>query len=238
VADEPSRESARECLGKLRKRFGPKFRAVFGDHELGKTSLCGGKGGLRLESLRVAQSDLALEPFWTERVGRYVFIAVTSSLAAMPVYERETLADERMEWREISRRHREAIAAAFEQLQDADRVLLFCHDPTALPFLWELEAIRKRAAQIERTIIGHLHSEFILNQSRLLSWMPKITRCGAAVARISAALSKAKHWSPFKILLCPSLSGLEINRRGGFYTATIDPDARQGAKFSLHVVQR
>jgi hypothetical protein len=56
VADEAARQSAAECLGRLRGRFKERFRGVFGDHELGKVSLCGGKGGLRLESLRVAQN--------------------------------------------------------------------------------------------------------------------------------------------------------------------------------------
>ncbi len=238
VADEAARISALECLGKLRRRFGAQFRAVIGDHELGKTSLCGGQGGLRLESLRIAQSELGLQPFWTERIGRYVLIAVTSSLVAMPVYERETLPEEREQWRELARQHGHAIEAVFGQLRSDDRVLLFCHDPTALPFLSKLGSVRKHIAQIERTVIGHLHSELILKQSLLLSWMPSITGCGPTTARISTALSKASEWQPFKILLCPSLSGLELTKRGGFYTAEIDEEARRPAEFKLHPVRR
>jgi hypothetical protein len=238
VADEPSRQSARECLSKLRNRFGDRFRAVFGDHELGKTSLCGGRGGLRLESFRVAQSELDLQPLWSERIGRYVLVAITSSLVAMPVYERETLPEERPRWRDFSAEHTNAVDAVFDQLRPADKVLLFCHDPTALPYLWSRDSVRRRAEQIERTVIGHLHSELILAQSRLLSWMPTITSCGTAVTRISSALSRAKEWKPFKILLCPSLSGLELTRRGGFYTAEIDPEGKQPARFQLHVVRR
>src|SRR5688572_25505933 len=127
VADLSARQSASECLGKLRNRFGDRFRAVFGDHELGKTSLCGGKGGLRLESLRVAQNELQLQPLWTERAGRYVLIGITSSLVAMQVYERETLAEEREEWREASREHTDAINVLFSKLRPEDRILLFCH---------------------------------------------------------------------------------------------------------------
>lgn len=238
VADQAARQSATECLGKLRTRFGARFRAVFGDHELGKTSLCGGQGGLRLASLRLAQSELGLQPVWSERIGRYVLIGVTSSLVAMPVYERETLAAETEQWREISRQHAHAIDALFGQLRGDDRVLLFCHDPTALPFLRRLPAVQKRADQIERTIIGHLHSELILKQGRMLSWMPTITTCGPTTARISSALSKAKEWGHFKLLLCPSLSGLELTKRGGFYTAAIDPDGKHPAEFKLHVIRR
>src|SRR5262245_21819413 len=58
VADPAARQSAAECLDKLRGRFGEGFRAVFGDHELGKTGLCSRKGGLRFDSLRLAQSEL------------------------------------------------------------------------------------------------------------------------------------------------------------------------------------
>jgi hypothetical protein len=238
VADPAARQSASECLGKLRKRFGARFRAVFGDHELGKKSLCGGQGGLRFESFRVAQSELQLEPFWTERLGRYVLVAITSSLVAMPVYEPETLSEEREQWREVSRQHARDIEELFAQIQPEDRILLFCHDPTALPFLRSLPAVQKRLGQIERTIIGHLHSELILKQSRFLSWLPTITGCGATTARISAALSKAKEWRHFSLILCPSLSGLELTKRGGFYTAEIDPEARRPAQFNLHVVRR
>src|SRR3954465_14816636 len=53
VADPASLESARICLSQLRTRYGGKFRAVFGDHELGKITLCGAKGGLRLASWEV-----------------------------------------------------------------------------------------------------------------------------------------------------------------------------------------
>ena len=238
VVDHAARESARECLGKLRTRFRQNFRAVYGDHELGKTSLCGGQGGLRFESLSVAQNELGLAPFWTERMGKYLLVGITSSLVAMPVYERETLEAEREQWREAAAQHAAAIASLFHQLKPEDKVLLFCHDPTALPFLWNIEPLRRRASQIERTIIGHLHSELILKQTRLLSWLPKITFCGTTTARISSALSKARSWRPFHVLLCPSLSGLELTRRGGFYTATLDPNAKQPAQFHPHVIRR
>jgi hypothetical protein len=238
VTDLAARQSASECLGKLRSRFGERFRAVYGDHELGKTSLCGGRGGLRFDSLLVAKSELGLQPIWTERVGKYVLVGITSSLVAMPVYERETLEEERADWREAAREHASAIDGFFRQVCADEKVLLFCHDPTALPFLWNLEGVRSRAAQIERTIIGHLHSELILKQTRLLSWLPKITNCGTTAARISSALSKARDWRHFNVLLCPSLSGLELTKTGGFYIAEIDPDAKRPAVFKLQVVRR
>ena len=47
VCDDASFESAHLCLTRLRERFGGKLRCVIGDHELGKMSLFGGKGGFR-----------------------------------------------------------------------------------------------------------------------------------------------------------------------------------------------
>jgi hypothetical protein len=238
VADPAARASAGECLDRLRRRFGPRFRAVFGDHELGKTSIFGGRGGLRLESYRVAQQELGLEPLWSERCGRYVLIGLTSTLIALPVYSREALPEERASWQEIARDHVRKVEDCFGQLGPEDKVLLFCHDPTALPFLWQIESVRRRIAQVERTIIGHLHSDIILRQSLLLSWLPPIASCGTTVARLSTALSRAREWSPFNILLCPSLSGLELTQRGGFYTGEIDESGQSPAQFRLHVVRR
>jgi hypothetical protein len=238
VADPAARESAEECLGKLRGRYEARFHAVFGDHELGKTSLCGGRGGLRLKSFEVAQNHLGLEPIWRRRIGRYMLIGITSSLAAMEVYAHETLESERSAWCELSRAHLAEIAATFEQLRADDRVLLFCHDPTALPYLSEIPAVRSRLGQIERTIIGHLHSDLILWQSRVLRGIPRITFCGMTVQRMTAALSRARAWRDFNLLLCPSPAGIELLRRGGFYTAEIDPDAGQPARFQRHVIKR
>ena len=237
VSDPAALQSARECLGKLRERFDGKVSAVYGDHELGKMSLCGGKGGPRLKSLEIAQRKLGLEPLWSRRIGKYIFMGVTSSLIAMPVYEREALESEKEMWRELRRQHLAGIEAVFNALSREDRVMLFCHDPTALPYLLELQAIRHRKAQIERTVIGHLHSSMLLKQSRLLSGMPKITFCGQAIRRMSSALSRGKDWRHFKVLLCPSLAGLQLTRKGGFYSAEIDPEAKLSPRFDLHPIK-
>jgi len=238
VADAAARQSAEECLGKLRGRFGGKLRTVIGDHELGKRSLSGGHGGLRMESYEITRGALGLDAVWTERIGRWALIATTSTLAAMPVYEREALESERGAWRELAREHLEAVAAAFRGVKTGEKILLFCHDPTALPFLWGLPEVRERAGQIERTIIGHLHSEVILRASGMLAGMPRIAFCGSAVRRMSAALSAAREWRHFRILLCPSLAGIEFNQTGGYLTAELEPEAAGPAEFTLHPIRR
>lgn len=237
VMDEPSRQSAKECLGQLRNRFPGRVMTVFGDHELGKMSLCGGRGGLRLKSLEIAQTELGLEPLWTRRFGNYVFVGVTSTLAAMPVYEREALEGERGIWKELRRQHLSGIDAVFNALGERDRLVLFCHDPTALPYLWESEAVRRKAGQIEQTVIGHLHSPLLMGQSRFLAGMPKITFCGQAVRRMSSALSRGKDWRHFKVLLCPSLAGLQLTRSGGYYIAEIDATGEKAVKWAFKRIQ-
>ena len=237
VSDPAAFASARECLGALRGRYSDRFAAVYGDHELGKVSLCSGKGGLRLRSFDVARSDLALEPLWTKRFGNYVLIGITSSLVAMPVFQHETLDEEKEQWQKLAREHSKEIESVFDSLRSNDRVILFCHDPTALPFLAEIPAVRARQAQIERTVIGHLHSPLILQQSKILSGIPKISFCGPTVLRNTSALSKAKAWRGFNILLCPSLPGLQLTKHGGFYEMDLDPTARDPARFQLHSIR-
>src|SRR6185369_5708381 len=153
VSDDAACQSARECLGKLRQEFGSRFQATIGDHELGKMSLFGGCGGLRLASWYRAQAELGLKPFWQVKFGRYVLLGVVSSLLALPVYEPEALADERLAWQKLRAAHLSEIRQAFAALEPDERVILFCHDPTALPFLWHDEVIRSKLSQVEQTII-------------------------------------------------------------------------------------
>ena len=238
VADDAACESAHQCLHKLRSAFAERVEATYGDHELGKRTLGGEKGGLRLASFIRCQKELNLKPFWEREFGKYVFIGITSTLVALPVYIAETLPNEQSHWEELRAHHLDQIRKAFASLDPNQRVLLFCHDPTALPFLARDEVIGLRVAQIERTIIGHLHSRAILFKSRFLAGMPIITFMGHTPKRMSAALNQARYWKRFKLLLCPSLSGIELLRDGGYYTATLDPNGASPAQFRLHRTRR
>jgi hypothetical protein len=215
VSDDAACASVRECLGKLRGRFGDKFIANLGDHELGKKSLSGGKGGMRLASWHRAQNELALPTFWQLTHDRYVLIGVVSSLVALPVFAPDALPEELPEWRRLRERHLAEIRRAFAALRSDQRVMLFCHDPTALPYLWREDAVRARLGQVERTFIGHLHSELVWWKSRLLSGLPVISFLGNAVRRMSTGLNQARHWKPFKVRLCPALAGIELLKDGG-----------------------
>lgn len=234
VSDDAAFASAGECLGKLRAKFGQGLHATIGDHELGKVSLVGGHGGLRLASWSRTTTGLGLRPFWQHEWGRYVFMGVTSTLLALPIYEREMLPEERAEWEVLRAAHMEEVRAAFASLSPHQRVLLFCHDPTALPFLARLREVRERLAQVEATVIGHLHSQLILRTGRLLSGMPTIPFLGVSVRRMSTALNEAKRWRPFNVRLCPSLTGIQLLKDGGWLTVELDSDARHPAKFRFH----
>jgi len=238
LSDDAAFESVQECLGKLRSRFGPRLRITFGDHELGKVSFVGGRGGMRLESWNRAREGLGLQPFWQVAAGHYVLMGVVSSLIALPVFEADTRPAERPEWERLRAEHLEEIRRAFARLESHQRVLLFCHDPSALPFLWREPAVQAKVAQIEQTIIGHLHSNLVLWKSRWLAGMPRITFAGHTAKRLSTALREARHWRAFNVRLCPSLAGIELLKDGGFLTADLDPTAQRPVQFQFQPLPR
>jgi hypothetical protein len=238
VSDPAAFQSAQECLGKLRAKFGDQVWFTFGDHELGKLPLFGGKGGMRLASWHCTTHQLGLRPFWKFSVGRYLLIGVSSPLIALPASQADALPEEWPEWQRLRETHLAEIRDAFDTLQPEQRVLLFCHDPTALPFLGREESVRRRLPQVEQTILGHLHTRLILWKSRLLSGMPRIRFLGRNVSRFTSALNEAHHWWPFRVRLCPALSGIELLNDGGYYTVQLDPEANRPARFTFHPLPR
>jgi len=238
VSDDAARQSVSECVAKLRSAFGERLRLTFGDHELGKLSLVGGRGGMRLASWRCAREQLGLEPFWRLDLGNYVLLGIVSSLVALPVFEPDIRPEERPEWERLRDEHLCLLREAFAGLRPEQRVLLFCHDPTALPFLMREGFVRPRLDQLEQAMIGHLHSNLVLWKSRLLAGTPRITFLGHTVKRLSTALREARCWRTFHIRLCPALAGIELLKDGGFLTVELDLEARKPAVFRFHAVPR
>lgn len=236
LADDAAFESAEICLRKLRGRFGARLLETFGDHELGKKSLVGDIGGLRLESFHRCRERLDLKPFWRAEHGAYVLIGVTSTLLALEAMLPESLEGERDEWRALRESHVAEIEAAFNSLERGQRVILFCHDPTALPYLARIEAVRSRWGRIEQTVLGHLHSNFIFNTARRLAGVPAVNFAGVTVRRISNALCRARQWEPFKPILCPSPTGIEAFKDGGFLTVELHPEDPRPLEWRLHPI--
>ena len=238
VSDNAAFESTEKCLEKLRQNFSPNFRAVLGDHELGKKSLFGNNGGMRLASFHRAENELGLEPFWRVEIGNYLLLGVVSSLLALPIFKPDILPEEFDEWTRLREIHLTKIREAFGNLQPEQKVILFCHDPTALPFLWQEKIVRDKLDQVEWTIIGHLHSPLILWKSGWLAGFPAIGFLGNSVRRYSRALRDARLWQKFHVQLCPSLAGIELLKDGGYLTVEIDPTARQPANVARHRIRR
>jgi len=238
LSDDAAMESAQECIGKLRQKFSDRLRLNFGDHELGKLRLMGTRGGLRLKSWHRSITELGIAPFWQIELGQYVLFNCTSTLVALPVFAHDMLPEERAEWEKLRAAHLATVRSAFANLRPDQRVLFFCHDPTALPFLGRDEIIRAKLPQIEHTIIGHLHSNFYLRLSRILSGMPPLNRFGHSIQRMSTALREARHWKPFRVMLCPSLAGIELLNDGGYFTVELDETAITPAKFTFHPLKR
>lgn len=238
ISDDAGLASARQCLGLLRARFGERFLPVTGDHELGKVSLFGGAGGMRLASWERLRSELAVEPFWMRDEGAYRLLAVTSSLVALPALEGDTLRAELPAWRRLREEHLEAIRHGFDTLGPGQKVLLFCHDPTALPFLWREPAVRRRLGQVVQTVIGHLHTPLVWWKSRILAGMPTIGFLGHGVRRVSSALHEARLWKPFRVRLCPALAGIELWRNSGFYKVGLDPSGVRPLRFEWRRLNR
>jgi len=238
VSHDEARESVQLCLAKLRHGFGDRFHAIMGDHELGKVNLLGDHGGLRLQSWLRAVGDCGLRPFWRIEMENHVLIGITSTLVALPVFRPDALDEEWREWEALRAAHLAEIRAAFESLQPQQRVLLFCHDPTALPFLWREEAVRARLNQVSVTVVGHLHTRLVLWKSRLLAGIPRVQGMGVFVNRVTTALNEARRWRPFKVRLCPSLAGIELVKRGGFLTIDLDESGAQEPRVRLHSIPR
>jgi hypothetical protein len=171
-------------------------------------------------------------------MGRYVLMGIASSLVALPVYAAETLTGERPAWHQLREIHLAEIRRAFAALRPEQLVLLFCHDPTALPFLGRDDTVRAKLPQIAQTIIGHLHSRMIFRTARWLAGMPVIRFLGHTPRRLSAALNEARHWRPFNVRLCPSLAGTELLKDGGYCSLELDLEGREPPRFRFHPLRR
>jgi hypothetical protein len=178
---------------------------------------------MRLASLNRARDDLGIEPLWSMPLGDFDLIGVTSSLVGFPTFEPEALPAERSQWRALRTEHLEAIETTVSRIPAHRRIILFCHDPTALPFLAELPSMRRVLPRVECTFIGHLHSPLVLWKSRLLSGMPSLRFLGNSVRRMSSALNRAALWKPFHVRLCPSLAGIQLLKDGGYWEVRLGP---------------
>lgn len=216
VSDDATFESAAGVIRAIRRMFRDRSRFIFGDHDLGKYSTLLRGGGIRLQSLERGEKKLGIPSFWHEEDEDFHLIGVNSSLFTLDMFLPEALHEEIPRWQEHRDRHVQVVTETFARLPNHARILLFCHDPSALHVLSHIKSVKSRVGQIEMTIIGHLHSPSLLRLARLVprrasSWKPKYP-----VARIVAhGLQGVASWRQFRPVVCPSTFGTGHHIRGG-----------------------
>ena len=227
VSDEATFESAAGVIRAIRRRFRNQCRFIFGDHDLGKYSTLLRGGGIRLRSLQLGEEQLGIPSFWHEQDEDTHLIGVNSSLFTLDQFRPEALVHEIPEWEKRRAHHHHEVSEAFRHLPSRARVLLFCHDPSALHVLSQLPAVRNRLGQIERTVIGHLHSPGLLQLARLLPRTPGGWKPRYPVARIIAqGLEGVNSWAQFRPVVCPSTFGTGHHIRGGLLFIERDAHGR------------
>lgn len=233
IADPLTLESAQEFMSLVQSHIDAPTKWVVGDHELGKTSMIGKKGGPRYKSVENWTEELNKPLGWSDHWHHWKLISVCSTLVGMPVFEAEILPTEKSLWVDAHENHIQWIKKTFGQIQKHERAILFCHDPSALGFMYGIPEVREKLDQIAVTWVGHMHTPLVKNAADLFAGIPPILHLGSSLRRYSLALQKAKVWKKFRMKLCPSPAGSELLRDGGFFEMTLSTDPNQ--KFPINV---
>lgn len=215
LSNDATFESAAGAVDLMRDLFADRCRFVFGDHDLGKYSTVLRGGGIRIDSLDRGEKRLGIPSFWHVVDEDFHLIGINSSLLTLDLFLPEAIAHEVPEWRRRRAEHIEAVTHAFDGLPRHARVILFCHDPGGLTALSQVPVVQKRLAQIELTVVGHLHSPSLLKLAKLApstkGWKPRYP-----VARIIArGLEGVAAWTQFNPVVCPSTFGTGHHVAGG-----------------------
>jgi hypothetical protein len=147
--------------------------------------------------------------------GDFHLIGINSSLFGLHLFLPEALEDEVPEWHRRRVEHTREVCEAFDGLPERARVLLFCHDPSALAVLRRFPSVQMRIHQIERTILGHLHTPALLALVKLLPKIPKVNPKYPVARIIAHSLRDARTWKMFNPILCPSTFGTGKHVSGG-----------------------
>ena len=226
LSDESTYESAAGVITLMREIFPDRCHFMFGDHDIGKYSTAIRQGGIRLASLQRGEDILGIRSFWQEQIEDIHLIGINSSLITLDFFLPEALTEEIPEWNRRRQQHEQQVTEAFSALPSDERVILFCHDPSALGLLIQHPVIRERKEQIALTVLGHLHQPHLLTLvqrlPRMPGWTPKYP-----VARImTEGLRSAKTWRHFNPIVCPSPFGTGQHVSGGVLFIERTPDNR------------
>jgi len=224
LSDAHTFESVSRVIDLLRRSFPDRCLFVMGDHELGKYSTVLKRGGIRLASLLRGENPLGLQSFWHLAEDPIHLIGVNSTLLTLPLFLPEALEAEIPLWQERRDQHLEDIRRTFSEIPPDGRILLFCHDPSALGVLAEVQEVRGRLGQIERTLLGHLHFPFLLHFARGLGRLPNWTPRYPIARIITHGAKNSKTWDLFHPVVCPSTFGLGRLVSGGWLLLDVSPD--------------
>ena len=216
LSDDHTFESAALVVNTVRDVFEDRARFLFGDHDIGKYNTNRRRGGIRLLSLNRGELELGIESFWQIDLAAFHMIGVNSSLLTLDMFLPEALDDEVMVWERLRDDHLRQVAEAFDRLPAQARIVLFCHDPSALSRLAELPEVQRRQSQILRTVVGHLHTPSLMTFNRLLRYLPVLPAPNYPLARIvSHGAQGARAWKAFRPEVCPSTYGVGNHVAGG-----------------------
>ncbi len=215
LSHENTYESAAGVITLMREIFPERCHFIFGDHDIGKYSTIMRQGGIRLASLDVGEQQLGIRSFWHERVDDIQLIGVNSSLITLDHFLPEALTEEVPEWRRRREEHEQRVAETFATLEQDARVILFCHDPSALGVLIRNPIIYDKVRHIELTVLGHLHEPRLLSVIQRLPKLPEWKPRYPVARIITEGLRSAQTWSLFKPIVCPSPFGTGHHLSGG-----------------------
>jgi hypothetical protein len=216
LSDDHTFASAAMVIAIIRETFADRARFVFGDHDIGKYNTIRGRGGIRLHSLRRGEENLGIQSFWHVEHEAHHLIGVNSSLLSLGLFLPEALGEEVDDWRRLREEHLARVIEVFEGMPSHARIILFCHDPSALAVLGALPEVRRRQSQILRTVVGHLHTPGLLALNRLVGRLPAPPSNAYPIARIvSEGARGARAWKAFHPVVCPSTFGVGNHIDGG-----------------------
>lgn len=217
-------ESVSRALDLLKRSFPDRCLFVFGDHEVGKYSTELRRGGIRLASLVRGERELGLESLWHHSEGRIHLVGVNSTLLTLSLFLPEALPGEIPAWQERAAAYRGNLRELFAGLPDDARILLFCHDPSALGALADIPEVRARLDQVEKTVLGHLHSPSLLRPSRWLARLPAWTPRYPIARIIAQGVRSAGCWDLFRPIVCPATFGAGRLFSGGLLFLDVGPN--------------
>lgn len=226
LSHEGTYESAAGVITLMREIFPDRCHFIFGDHDIGKYSTVMRQGGIRLASLDLGERQLGIRSFWHEHIDEFHLIGINSSLFTLEHFLPEALIEEIPEWRRRREAHEERVTEAFAALDPDARVILFCHDPSALGALIHNPVINEKKKQIELTVLGHLHEPRLLSLIQRLPRLPKWKPRYPVARIISEGIRSAQTWSLFNPIVCPSPFGTGHHVSGGLLYIQKQEDGR------------